>query len=522
MKQLKRIFTGLSAALCAVAILPFGFGTNGLFTDSTLTASAENWEWRSELEKSIFQKLSALPFGAFTDGNGNYVYGSRSPSERYTLGDFGTVTNWGNTVVTTEDSTTGVYVCDNLNVLNGILCVTFDHNPVEEGYDGSITQIQFTKNNVTYTYRPVSEFEWDVHIGDDGLTENELESISYGDTVVYNIKPETYANANGTLTPLAAASGSVTTHKLGMYDKAGRYFGVDTAVLSDDVAYVPFYSAKTGDDERISAIVTDNQDNVLAYARLAIPTSEYGRIAVRLPSGFNTSFNSLYLFNEEYKAGTDSVLTSYLQKVEFSSSVYGGSTSESGVLRNINITSEHYTNGGNSKSADIDLRARTVEVTSNSQAGSIDSTKNDSLNHIWNVTVNADVLQWNLVKNVDTKYYQTLTWDAEHHTYTTGTGGKQSETVSYTVDPYDNATKTISITNDSNFPIIRSVTILENDERFSVTETNATITIGGSATSSVTIDPTKFSNFNEYNYTSVGTAAISLFADGDIQSYTGS
>lgn len=519
MKLTKRIFTGLTAALCAITILPVGFGTSGLFTDSTLTASAEEWEWKSTWEEAIFHKLSDLPFGAFTDGNGAYVYGSRTHQEQYTLGSFGSVTSWGNTITLTENTDNNTYVCDNLRVLNGTLRVTFNGSPMD---GGTITLIEFNKDNVTYTYRPISVFDWDVHIGNTGLSESEQNSISYDDTVVYNIKPETYASANGTLTPLAAASGSVATHKIGMYDKSGRYFTVAPAVFSNDVVYVPFSGAKTGDNERISAIVTDNQNNVLAYARLAVPTSEYGTIAVRLPSGFSTSFNSLYLFNEEYKAGTDSVLTSNLQKVEFSSSVYGGPTSESGVLRNINITSEHYTNGGNTKSANVDLRVRTIEVTSTSQAGAIDSTKNDSSYHIWNVTVNADVLYWDLVKNVDTKNYQTLTWDAEHHTYTTGTGGKQSETVSYTVDPNDNATKTLSITNDSNFPIRRSVSILENDERFSVTETNATIAIGGSATSSVTIDPTKFSNFNEYNYTSVGTAAISLFADGNTQSYTGS
>lgn len=519
MKQLKRIFTGLASALCAVAILPVGLGSSGLFTDNILTVSAD-WEWKSELEEAIYHKLTALPFGSFTDGNGSYVYGSRSPYEHYMLGSFGTVTSWGNTVVTTEDGTTGVYVCDNLHVLDGILCVTFDSNPMAEGANGSITQIQFTKNNVTYTYRPVSEFEWDVHIGDDGLTDSELESISYEEAVVYNIKPETYANANGTLTPLAAASETVTTHKLGVLDTERNSFGVSTTVFSDDVVYVPFMGAKTGDDERISAIITDNQDNVLAYARLVIPTSEYGTVAVKLPDGFNQGYNSLYIFNEEYKAGADNVLTSHLQKVEFSSWVNGSPSSESGVLRKLYLTTAHYTNGDNSQSAEIDLRARTVETRTVYSVGSVDEVKNDSLYHIWNVTVDADVLQWNLVKNVDTKNYQTLTWDPVNHVYTTGTGGVQSETVSYSVDTNDTATKTLSITNDSNFSIRRSVSI--DNDKFTVAESNAAIATASSANSSITIDPTKFSGFDEYSYTSVGTAVISLTADGDIQSYTGS
>ena len=210
--------------------------------------------------------------------------------------------------------------------------------------------------------------------------------------------------------------------------------------------------------------------------------------------------NGIHYEGEHYKDGED-----FVASYEYSSYEDG----------------EHYDEYDNSHYYlySYDLQARVAEWTNTSTAGSADTVKNDSQYHIWNVTIDADTLRWDLVRNVDTQNYQTLTWDPVEHVYTAGTGDVQSETVSYSIDPGDTATKTISITNDSNFPIRRSVSATNN--KFTVTETDTAIAIGGSADSGITIDPTKFSGIEDYSYTSVGTAVIYLTADGSIQSYTG-
>lgn len=111
-----------------------------------------------------------------------------------------------------------------------------------------------------------------------------------------------------------------------------------------------------------------------------------------------------------------------------------------------------------------------------------------------------------------------MTWDSESHTYIVGTGEVQGETVSYSVDGNDNAVKELRITNDSNFKITRSVHI--SNEKFNIDESNEEIAIGGSAVSNITIDPSKFSNFMNNSYTSVGTATINMSAAGDIKGLT--
>lgn len=56
---------------------------------------------------------------------------------------------------------------------------------------------------------------------------------------------------------------------------------------------------KTGENEYISAVVTDASGNITYYGRLQNASSESGTATVTLPQGFDSSVNTLYLFNEQ-------------------------------------------------------------------------------------------------------------------------------------------------------------------------------------------------------------------------------
>lgn len=264
-----------------------------------------------------------------------------------------------------------------------------------------------------------------------------------------------------------------------------------------------YYNNKTDNSITVSSVYDLPSAGHIGWTGYeATATYKYGSRTVTFTDRYGHDvINGIHYESEHYKDGED-----FIASYEYSAYEDG----------------EHYDEYDDSHYYlySYDLQARVEGWTNTSSAGSIDLINNDSQYHIWNVTVDADELHWDLVRNVDTQNYQTLTWDPVNHVYTTGTGDVQSETVTYSVDTNDTATKTISITNDSNFSIRRSVTASNN--KFTVTETDTAIAIGGNANSNITIIPTTFSDFEYYSYTSVGTAVITLTADGSIQSFTGS
>jgi len=187
-----------------------------------------------------------------------------------------------------------------------------------------------------------------------------------------------------------------------------------------------------------------------------------------------------------------------------------------------NVTSEHYVNGDDTKSATVDLQAKVFTTTETSTAGDIDSSKDDSSKHIWNVTISADTLTWDLVKNDNTVYKQNVTWNSATHSYEVTRGDNDTILSTYTVAQNDTPDKTVNVKNDSNFAIT-SGTVITNSEidnygaTFNATSPEGEIAVGADANTTITINTSGMAGFNSAEYVSVGRATITLTASGEIQ-----
>lgn len=195
------------------------------------------------------------------------------------------------------------------------------------------------------------------------------------------------------------------------------------------------------------------------------------------------------------------------------------------------VTSNHYTEGGETKSATVDLQAKVTDGDNTETDGSFNEENVDTGKHIWNVTISADTLKWDLVKNTTTTYYQTLTWDATNHKYTaaraTGDGSVQSTAAQYEVASPDTADKTVNVQNDSNFAITSATNIATEatakGATFTAVDPQGNIAIGANADTTITIDTSGMANqgFDSADYVSVGTATITLTAvENSIAEYT--
>lgn len=190
------------------------------------------------------------------------------------------------------------------------------------------------------------------------------------------------------------------------------------------------------------------------------------------------------------------------------------------------VTSNNYTDGLNSQTATVDLQAKVSSTTETSSPGDIDSTKNDASNHIWAVTISADTLTWDLVRNVNTAYKQNITWNPSTLTYDVTNGDIDTTTSTYSVASTDTADKTVNVANNSNFAITSATTTAAPASgsaygaTFSVTNPTGAIDIGGNANTTITINVSQMSGFDSTDYVSVGTATITLTATGDIQTRT--
>ncbi len=94
----------------------------------------------------------------------------------------------------------------------------------------------------------------------------------------------------------AVEENTTNEYKLVLKDNS-RDFSVKTISTADDVYEVAYSGAKTGDNEYVSAIVKDADDNVVAYGKVA-QAQESGTITLDL-SAYNMSDKKLYLFNEQ-------------------------------------------------------------------------------------------------------------------------------------------------------------------------------------------------------------------------------
>lgn len=185
------------------------------------------------------------------------------------------------------------------------------------------------------------------------------------------------------------------------------------------------------------------------------------------------------------------------------------------------LATEHYTEGGTSQSATVDLQARVSSTTQSSSVGRVDGTKDDTEKHIWDVTISADTLTWDLVKNDNTAYKQNITWNPSTHTYDVTNGDVDTVVSTYSVASTDTAAKTVNVANNSNFDITSATAAPQSESAcgatFSVTDPTGAIAIGANADTTIAIDVSHMSGFDSTDYVSVGTATITLTATGEIQ-----
>lgn len=100
---------------------------------------------------------------------------------------------------------------------------------------------------------------------------------------------------------------------------------IGTTAVSGNTLTVAYSGAETGNNEYISAIVTDSGGDITYYGRLANVMSENsasGTVQVTLPDGFNSSSDNLYLFNEQYNGNCRTDYGSDFQPVSLTKNAY--------------------------------------------------------------------------------------------------------------------------------------------------------------------------------------------------------
>lgn len=185
------------------------------------------------------------------------------------------------------------------------------------------------------------------------------------------------------------------------------------------------------------------------------------------------------------------------------------------------LTTRHYTDTTDPQTATVDLQAKVASTTTSTSVGAVDPNADDTGKHIWDVTISAETLTWDLVKNDNTAYKQNVTWNPETHTYDVTNGDVDTVVSTYSVASEDTAAKTINVINNSNFAITSATAAPQSESAcgatFSVTDPTEAIAIGANADTTITIDVSNMSGFNSAEFVSVGTATITLTATGEIQ-----
>lgn len=169
---------------------------------------------------------------------------------------------------------------------------------------------------------------------------------SYGGFVpsVYGVRPAFYLNLDSVLFTSAATGGKSggsdsasagalnpvsdyngTEWKLTLLDKSREEFAIGTTGIDGNTLTVGYSGALVGENEYVSAVVTDGSKNLTYYGRLkhtATPGDENGTISVTLPDNFNSNTDTLYLFSEQYNGNKATDYASKLQKVSLEKNAY--------------------------------------------------------------------------------------------------------------------------------------------------------------------------------------------------------
>ena len=144
----------------------------------------------------------------------------------------------------------------------------------------------------------------------------------------------------------------------------------------------------------------------------------------------------------------------------------------------------------NSQNFGLNLKPTITQSSGNKTQNSQDLTR------VWNVTFSTDNLVWNVTqdKNGGSYYYE---WDANNGVYNKVTVNPESVTTA--LADGENTTRTVTITNRSNFDVTPSIAINNGsyvNDLFTASYSSGAITYGANANASVTIDVEKLATIN--------------------------
>lgn len=199
------------------------------------------------------------------------------------------------------------------------------------------------------------------------------------------------------------------------------------------------------------------------------------------------------------------------------------------------ISTNSYTNNTDGKSAEITLKVNPTPLTQPGDDTVInEATDNDTMNHVWYIEVDQTELTWNITTHYRSKgATYGLKWDPETCTYvrdnnspTATPANVEDKVFVYSEVPQgEERTKSVNITNKSNFPVEYSTALNygENtsyDGLFAIS-TDATnlgygnIAVNGGATIDILINEEKLRGLQFSENTAAGKATIS-FTPGEI------
>ena len=199
------------------------------------------------------------------------------------------------------------------------------------------------------------------------------------------------------------------------------------------------------------------------------------------------------------------------------------------------ISTNSYTNNTDGKSAEITLKVNPTPLTQPGDDTVInEATDNDTMNHVWYIEVDQTELTWNITTHYRSKgATYGLKWDPETCTYvrdnnspTATPANVEDKVFVYSEVPQgEERTKSVNITNKSNFPVEYSTALNygENtsyDGLFAISTegTNlgyGNIAVNSGATIDILINQEKLEHLEFINNTAAGKATIS-FTPGEI------
>lgn len=198
------------------------------------------------------------------------------------------------------------------------------------------------------------------------------------------------------------------------------------------------------------------------------------------------------------------------------------------------ISTNNYSNDTDGKSAEITLKVNPTPLTQPGDDTVLDAaTDNDTKNHVWYIDVNQTELTWNITthyKNKGATYGlkwnpETCTYERDDHSTNATTASDDQKDFLYSEVPQGEAiTKSVSITNKSNFPVGYStnLTYIENSDYDGLfmlaTEGNTgsgDIAVNTNATIDININTDKLRHLHFSENTAAGKATIS-FTPGEI------